>query len=62
MLENALGKEMVLPERKINKQKKNYSGKKKMHTRKNLIISDEKRRICYLSPTVEGKKHDYGSE
>ena len=90
ILENALGKELVLPEREINsldelfkifpeakdifidgterpiqrpkdheKQKKNYSGKKKRHTRKNLIISDEKRRIGYLSPTVEGKKHDY---
>ena len=92
ILENALGKEMVPPERKINsleellelfpeakdifidgterpiqrpkdyeKQKKNYSGKKKMHTRKNIVISDKKRRIGYLSPTVEGKKHDYGS-
>jgi hypothetical protein len=90
-LEKTLGKELVLPERKINsldelfeifpeakdifidgterpiqrpkdheKQKKNYSGKKKMHTRKNLIISDEKRRIGYLNPTVEGKRHDYG--
>jgi len=39
---------------------KNYSGKKKMHTRKNLIISNKNRRIGYLSPTVEGKRHDYG--
>ena len=30
-----------------------------MHTRKNLIISDKNRRIGYLSPTAEGKKHDY---
>ena len=80
ILENALGKELVLPEREINsldglfrifpeakdifidgterpiwrpkdheKQKKNYSGK------------DEKRLIGYPSPTVEGKKYDYGS-
>nr|QNO41183.1 hypothetical protein JNOLDJLP_00007 [Methanosarcinales archaeon ANME-2c ERB4]QNO41587.1 hypothetical protein OAEIHDOC_00007 [Methanosarcinales archaeon ANME-2c ERB4] len=41
------------------KQKENYSGKKKMHTRKNIIISDKKRRIGYLSPTMAGKKHDY---
>ncbi len=91
ILEDALGKEMVLPDRKIDsleelfglfpeakdifidgterpiqrpkdreKQKNNYSGKKKMHTRKNLIISDKKRRIGYLSPTAEGKRHDYG--
>jgi len=30
-----------------------------MHTHKNLIISDKNRRIGYLSPTVEGKRHDY---
>jgi len=41
------------------RQKENYSGKKKMHTRKNLIISDKKRRIGYVCPTVEGKRHDY---
>jgi len=41
------------------RQKENYSGKKKMHTRKNLIISDKKRRIGYVGPTVEGKRHDY---
>jgi hypothetical protein len=89
--ENVLGKEMVLPERKIStveellelltdvkdlfidgterpiqrpedraKQKANYSGKKKAHTRKNLLIADKNRRIGYLSPPAEGKKHDYG--
>lgn len=42
-----------------NKQKKNYSGKKKRHTRKNLIITDKDKKVGYLSPTVEGKKHDY---
>lgn len=39
-------------------QKQNYSGKKKAHTRKNLIISDAVRRIYFLSATCEGKKHD----
>ncbi len=39
-------------------QKQNYSGKKKTHTRKNLIISDAVRRIHFLSATCEGKKHD----
>lgn len=41
------------------KQKKNYSGKKKAHMKKNLVISDEKNKIHYLSPTREGKTHDY---
>ena len=39
-------------------QKQNYSGKKKCHTRKNLLISDFGRRVHYLSATCEGKKHD----
>jgi hypothetical protein len=42
-----------------DKQKKNYSGKKKAHTRKNLVISDEKNKIYYVSPTRAGKTHDY---
>lgn len=42
-----------------DKQKKNYSGKKKRHTKKNTVIADEEKQIRYLGPTVEGKKHDY---
>lgn len=41
------------------RQKANYSGKKKRHTRKNLIISDRKKRIGFLSKTVEGRQHDF---
>jgi hypothetical protein len=41
------------------RQTANYSGKKKRHTRKNLILSNRKRRIGYLSPTTEGKEHDF---
>lgn len=41
------------------KQKANYSGKKHRHTRKNLIISDRKKRIGLLSKTVEGRQHDF---
>jgi len=41
------------------RQKANYSGKKKRHTRKNLIMSDRKKRIGFLSKTVEGKQHDF---
>jgi hypothetical protein len=42
------------------KQKESYSGKKKAHTRKNILITDIKRWIGYLCPPEEGKKHDYG--
>lgn len=40
------------------KQKNLYSSKKKKHTTKNIVLNDEKKNILYLSPTVEGKKHD----
>ena len=40
------------------KQKANYSGKKKRHTRKNIIISTKQKRIGFLSKTVEGKESD----
>ena len=38
-------------------QKKNYSGKKKAHRKKNLLISSEKR-VVYLGPTSPGSVHD----
>ena len=38
-------------------QNKHYSGKKKTHTRKNLVLTD-KRKILFLSPTKHGKVHD----
>lgn len=41
------------------KQKANYSGKKKRHTRKNIIISTRKKRVNFLSNTTEGKEHDF---
>jgi hypothetical protein len=41
------------------KQQKNYSGKKKAQTRKNIIITDKNRQIGYLSPPAAGIKHDY---
>ena len=40
-------------------QKANYSGKKKRHTRKNLLITTRQKRIGFLSKTVEGKQHDF---
>ena len=41
---------------KINK--KRYSGKKKAHTNKNIVICDEQKRILLVSPTKGGKIHD----
>ncbi len=41
------------------KQKEKYSGKKKTHTDKNLLLANENtKKIVYLSATMEGKKHD----
>ena len=41
------------------KQRDKYSGKKKTHTDKNLLLVNENtRRVVYLSKTVDGKKHD----
>lgn len=41
------------------KQARHYSGKKKAHTDKNLVIVDAKTtRVGYLSPTYSGKTHD----
>jgi hypothetical protein len=89
-LEKVLGKEVVMPERKIHsveefqrlfpevrqviidgterpmrrsknneQQKHDYSGKKKRHTKKNLIASTKEKKILVLTPTVGGSHHDY---
>ena len=89
VLEQTLGRQLVLPQRKINspeefiklfpeikevfgdaterkiqrpknqkRQRKLYSGKKKAHTRKNVILSDEKKRILVLTKTKSGRRHD----
>lgn len=42
------------------KQKAHYSGKKKRHTKKNLVLSDDRNRIGYLGTTREGTASDYG--
>ena len=39
-------------------QKDLYSGKKKHHSRKNLLLVDNTLRILYLSPTYAGRIHD----
>nr|MBS0020693.1 transposase [Gammaproteobacteria bacterium] len=40
-------------------QKANYSGKKRRHTKKNLVVSDERQRVLILTPPALGKAHDY---
>lgn len=41
------------------KQKEYYSGKKKAHTEKNIVLIDETTgKVIYLSPTIPGKTHD----
>jgi DDE superfamily endonuclease/Helix-turn-helix of DDE superfamily endonuclease len=43
----------------IEKQKEKYSGKKKTHTDKNILLVNENTlKVVYLSATAEGKKHD----
>ena len=41
------------------KQKERYSGKKKKHTQKNIVMANRKKEILFLGPTHEGKEHDY---
>ncbi len=40
-------------------QKNNYSGKKKRHTKKNIVICDRHKRIGFLGKTTQGKEHDF---
>lgn len=40
-------------------QKQRYSGKKKLHSIKNLILVDPAKNILFLSGTVPGSLHDY---
>lgn len=39
-------------------QRKHYSGKKKRHMRKNVVLADSKKRILVLTPSKHGKVHD----
>ena len=43
----------------VEKQEEHYSGKKKAHTDKNILLANaHSRKVVYLSPTESGKKHD----
>ena len=44
---------------KDDQQRAKYSGKRKTHTDKNLLLVNENtKKVVYLSATAEGKKHD----
>jgi hypothetical protein len=90
VLEEVLGWQVVLPQRRIGSleefiqhfpavkdvfidgterpvqrpqqakaQQEHYSGKQKDHTLKNLIVSDEAKRVLCLTPTKPGARQDY---
>lgn len=40
------------------RQKSNYSGKKKRHTKKNIVVCDINKHIGFLGQTTAGKEHD----
>jgi hypothetical protein len=44
--------------KKGKQNKKYYSGKKKSHTRKNIVVCDENERILVITPTKAGRRHD----
>lgn len=44
--------------KKKKAQQKAYSGKKKAHTRKSVIISDRKRRVLVVTKQKSGRRHD----
>lgn len=44
--------------KKDKNQRNNYSGKKKRHTRKNVVMTTEKKKILFVSPSKKGKTHD----
>ena len=44
--------------KKNKTQSKHYSGKKKRHTRKNLILTDSKKKILLVTPSKHGRVHD----
>ncbi|MEK7339602.1 MAG: transposase family protein [Verrucomicrobiota bacterium] len=44
--------------RKQKQQRKLYSGKKKTHTKKSVVMIDEKKHILFLTKTKSGRRHD----
>ena len=48
----------IIRSQKKKSQNKHYSGKKKRHTRKNLILTNHKKKILLITPTKHGRVHD----
>lgn len=44
--------------KKKKAQQKAYSGKKKAHTRKSVVVSDSKRRVLVITRQKSGRRHD----
>ena len=44
--------------KKAKQQNKHYSGKKKRHTRKNLVLVNNKKKVLLVTPTKHGRVHD----
>lgn len=44
--------------KKQKQQRKLYSGKKKTHTKKSVVMVDEKKYILFLTKTKSGRRHD----
>lgn len=44
--------------RKLKRRNRLYSGKKKATTRKNIILSTEKKAVLFMSKTKSGRRHD----
>lgn len=44
---------------KRSQQRRHYSGKKRRHTVKNTVISDQTKRVIFIGKTVAGSRHDY---
>ena len=40
------------------RQNRHYSGKKKSHRRKNVVMTDARRRVLVLTPSKPGRRHD----
>ncbi len=40
------------------RQNRLYSGKRKTTTRKNIVVTDQNRKVLFLSPTKSGRRHD----
>ena len=44
--------------RNQKQQRKLYSGKKRNHGRKSVIVTDENKRVLLLTPTKSARRHD----